>query len=86
MSPLIQISPFPSSFTFPNFIWQQGNTKPTVELSLISLLFTLTNGEHCVMPYPLSKVIPISLKNYPISGLIGAPPHTICCKFPPKAS
>ena len=51
-----------------------------------SSIFTLTSGEHSVIPYPAIKGIPISLKNFPISYLIGAPPATIFLKFPPKAS
>ena len=65
---------------------KQGKTTPTVLLSLNFNLLTLTSGEHSVIPYPFSKVIPISLKNSPISGLIGAPPQIISFKFPPKAS
>ena len=59
---------------------------PTVLLSLNFLLFTLTKGEHSVIPYPFKNVIPISLKKSPISGLSGAPPQIIIFKFPPSAS
>ena len=85
ISPFTQISPSPSAVTFSNFTSQHGKITPTVELSLNCNLLTLTNGEHSVIPYPFNKVIPISLKNFPISGLIGAPPHIISLKFPPKA-
>ena len=82
---LTQISPSPSSVIFSNLISQQGTWTPTVDGSLNSSVFTLTNGEHSVIPYPLVKLIPILSKNFPNSGLSGAPPTTIFFKFPPNA-